>query len=370
MSEAKRAPLAGPLAGLRVIEMDALGPVPFCAMLLAGMGADVIHIARPGQSEEGLNRRIDVLQRGRPSVQTNVKSPEGVALVKNLAARADILIEGLRPGVMERLGLGPDILMGQNPRLIYGRMTGWGQSGPLSQTAGHDINYIALSGALHAIGRADERPVPPLNLVGDYGGGALYLALGVLAASIDVAKTGRGQVVDAAMIDGAASLMSVFCAFAANGMWVEERGANLLDGGAPWYDTYEARDGRYIAVGALEEQFWAALLDGLGLKPDDLPPRGDRANWPIIRERLASVFATKTRDEWAAQFVGTDACVSPVLSLSEARSHPHIISRQTFVELEGVSQPAPAPRFERGSGCPAPASWIEPTEALRRWPTR
>jgi alpha-methylacyl-CoA racemase len=357
----------GPLAGVRVLEMDAIGPVPFCAMMLTGMGADVLHIARAAAAGKQRDRVADVTRRGRPSVALDLKADEGLSRLHALAAKADILLEGSRPGAMEKLGIGPDTLRARNPRLVYGRMTGWGQTGTISRTAGHDINYIALSGALHAIGRAGERPVPPLNLVGDYGGGAMFLAVGVLAAYVAAQRSGSGQVVDAAMLDGAATLMSVFCGFAAKGTWEEVRGSNLLDGGAPWYDTYETADGEYVAVGALEEPFWLELLDGLGLSAADLPARSDRAAWPTIRNRLSAVFRTRSRSDWASRFELTDACVTPVLKLSEAANHPHVQSRGTFIEVGGVVQPAPAPRFEWPAPPPATASWLNFDEALARW---
>ena len=342
---------AGPLRGVRVLEMDAIGPVPFCGMLLADLGADVLQAVRPGQSgrpgrAEPGDRRFDVTGRSRRAIEADVKQPGGLALVRDLAGRADILIEGNRPGVMERLGLGPDVLHAANRRLVYGRMTGWGQTGPLAATAGHDINYIALSGALHAIGRADGPPVAPLNLAGDYGGGALYLAFGVVCALLEARSSGRGQVVDAAMTDGSASLMSLFTGLFARGAWTMERGVNLLDGGAPWYGVYETADGRHVAVGALEEPFWRALLDGLGLDAGAFS-RADRTQWPAIRATLTDVFLTRPRDAWGELFAQTDACVTPILDLEEAAKHPHNQARGTFVTVEGVMQPAPAPRFDR-----------------------
>lgn len=336
----------GPLHGVRVLEMAAIGPVPFCAMLLADMGAAVTRIVRPGAAPR--DPRTDITGRSRAAAETlDLKHPAGIERVRVLAGQADILLEGSRPGAMERLGLDPDALHAINPALVYGRMTGWGQTGPLAHTAGHDINYIALSGALHAVGRAGAAPVPPLNLVGDYGGGAMFLALGVLAALLDARTSGRGQVVDAAMTDGSASLMSLFTGLLAQGTWRLERGTNLLDGGAPWYDTYETADGKHVAVGALEEPFWQALLQGLGIDPAELPPRSDRAGWPTIRERLASTFVTRKRDEWAQSFELTDACLTPVLSLTEAAAHPHNRARNTFLSVAGVVQPAPAPCFSR-----------------------
>jgi alpha-methylacyl-CoA racemase len=356
----------GPLAGVRVIEMDAIGPVPFCAMLLADMGADVVRVARPQTDAAAVERPDEVTRRGRRFFPANLKTPEGQVIVRRLGERADILIEGSRPGVMERLGLGPKDLRRANPRLVYGRMTGWGQTGPLASTAGHDINYTALSGALHAIGRAGDRPVPPLNLVGDYGGGALFLAFGVVCALWEARRSGEGQVVDAAMVDGSASLMALFGGLIARGAWREERGVNLLDGGAPWYDTYETADGRHVAVGALEEPFWQALLFGLDLE-GRLPSRTERENWPTIRARFAEAFRMRTRDEWAAHFAGTDACVTPVLATSEARTHPHNAAREVFVTLAGVAQPAPAPRFSRTPGRAAPPSSTSFDEIIAEW---
>ncbi|WP_146992288.1 CaiB/BaiF CoA transferase family protein [Bradyrhizobium macuxiense] len=358
-------PPRGPLAGVRVIEMDALGPVPYCALLLVGMGADVVHVARPKASDPLAG--IDITRQGRPSVDVDLKAPDGVAFVRRLAASADIFLEGSRPGAMERLGIGPKDLAAANPRLVYGRMTGWGQNGPLSHTAGHDINYIALSGALSTIGRPGERPVPPLNLVGDYGGGALFLAMGVLAALLEARRSGRGQVVDAAMVDGSASLMTLFYGLAAFGKWSETRGTNFLDGGAPWYDTYETADGRYVAVGAVEEPFWLVLLSGLRINPDELPRRTDKEGWPRIRAELAKAFRSRTRDEWEAHFSATDACVSPVLTLAEAALHPHLVERRTFRMGNGVMQPAPAPRFDYPAPLPETAGNIALADALARW---
>ncbi|PZW44822.1 alpha-methylacyl-CoA racemase [Humitalea rosea] len=338
---------AGALAGVRVVEFGAIGPVPFCAMLLADMGAEVVHIARPGAPRD-LTR--DITLRGRRVVTLDLKHEADRASALALVSGAQILLEGNRPGVMERLGLGPGPCQAANPALVYGRMTGWGQDGPLAPTAGHDINYIALTGALHAIGPADGAPVPPLNLLGDYGGGALFLAFGVLCALIEARGSGKGQVVDAAMIDGASTLMSVVWGLRARGGWNERRGDNLLDGGAPWYTTYATADGRHMAVGALEEPFWQALLAGLGLKAEALPPRQDRAGWPAIRAALAAVFGQRTQAEWTAVFAQTDACVTPVVALSEAPAQPQMAARGNFLERDGVMQPAPAPRFSRTPG--------------------
>jgi alpha-methylacyl-CoA racemase len=340
--------MGGPLAGIKVIELAGIGPSPYAAMLLADLGADVLRLERADPDAAG-EPYWDLLTRSRPSVAVNLKHDRGRELVLDLAESADALIEGFRPGVTERLGLGPTDLAARNPRLVYGRMTGWGQDGPLASTAGHDINYIAISGALWPIGRAGERPTPPLNLVGDFGGGGMLLAFGVLAGILSARASGTGQVVDAAMVDGSASLMAMTYSFLAAGLWREERGANLLDTGAHFYEVYECSDGRYVAVGAIERQFYEVLLDGLGLADADLPAQMDRAQWPAMKERFAAIFATRTRDEWAARFDGTDACVSPVLSPLEAARHPHNVARGTFVGDE-VVQPGPAPRFSATPG--------------------
>ncbi|MFC3676880.1 CaiB/BaiF CoA transferase family protein [Ferrovibrio xuzhouensis] len=344
--------MSGPLTGLRVIEMPAIGPVPFCGMLLADLGADVLRIDRTGDVDLGLpvEPKYELLGRGKRSLALDLKDAKAVALLLDLAAKADVIIEGFRPGVMERLGLGPDVLQQRNPGLVYGRMTGWGQGGPLAAAAGHDINYIALTGALHAIGPAGGKPVPPLNLVGDFGGGSLYLAMGVLAALFERQGSGRGQVVDAAMVDGAASLMTLFYGLKGAGMWSDERGANMLDSGAPWYDTYECRDGGHVAIGAIEGRFYAELVRVLQLDPKTLPKQHDRRNWPSLRAVFAACFRTKTRDEWCALMQGTDICFAPVLALDEAPLHPHMAARGSFVAPDGVTQPAPAPRFSRTPG--------------------
>ncbi len=338
----------GPLHGLRVLEFEAVGPVPWAAMMLADMGADVLRVARPAPADMGLARdlRHETVQRGRRSVTANLKDPAARDAVLALTHNAHVLLEGHRPGVMERLGLGPDACLAAAPALVYGRMTGWGQHGPLAQAVGHDINYIGLTGALHAIGTA-QQPVVPLNLIGDFGGGAMLLALGMLAAVVEARTSGRGQVVDAAMVDGSLLLMAPILGRVATGEWLDRRQANLLDGGAPFYGVYETRDGRYVAVGAIEPPFYAALLAGLGLAPDALPPQHDRAAWPETRRCLAALFATRTRDEWSAVFHGTKACVTPVLSLGEVPDHAHHVARESFVQVDGVRQPAPAPRFSR-----------------------
>jgi alpha-methylacyl-CoA racemase len=338
----------GPLAGLRVVELEGIGPVPHAAMVLADLGADVVRIGRPGGGLRlGPPGAVDPTLRGRRVVAANLKEPDGREAVLSLVARADVLLEGLRPGVTERLGVGPDECHKRNPRLVYARMTGWGQEGPLASRAGHDINYISLTGALHAIGRAGERPVPPLNLVGDFGGGSMLLVTGVLAALWEAQRSGRGQVVDAAMVDGASLLVQMVWGMLPTGWWSDERGANLLDGAAPFYDTYTCGDGRFVAVGAIEPQFYRALLDGLGLSQDEQPDQMDRSHWPEVKAKFAGIFATRTRDEWAAIFAGTDACVTPVLAFGEVPAHPHMAARGTVVDHDGTLQAAPAPRFSR-----------------------
>ena len=332
---------SGPISGVKVIEFAGIGPGPFAAMMLSDMGADVLRIERPGVKDPTPDR-IDL--RGRRSIPLDLKDPAAVALCLQLCESAEIVIEGNRPGVMERLGLGPDAMLARNPKLVYGRMTGWGQFGPLKEAAGHDMNYIALTGALHSIGTADK-PVPPLNLVGDYGGGAMFLVSGVLAGLINARATGQGQVVDAAMTDGAAYLMTLFYSMLAGGRWVDRRGVNPLDGGAPFYDTYECSDGRWVSIGSIEPQFYALLLEKSGAAEFLPQPQMERASWPEMKQVIARIFRTKTRDEWCAIMEGTDVCFAPVLSLIEAPNHPHNIARQTFVELEGVTTPAPAPRF-------------------------
>ena len=336
----------GPLAGVKVIEIAGIGPGPFCGMMLADMGAEVIRIDRAGG---GLGGAIpnDVLNRGRRSVAVNLKSPEGVEVVLRLCEKADIIFEGFRPGVAERLGIGPDACLARNPKIVYGRMTGWGQDGPMANAAGHDINYISLTGALHGIGRKGERPVPPLNLVGDFGGGAMYLAFGLMCALIESQKSGKGQVVDAAMVDGAASLMSMFWTFSNMGMHVDDRESNMLDGATHFYDTYETKDGKYISLGSIEPQFYRLLIEKAELDPKTFAPQMVNAKWPELKAELTEVFKGKTRDEWCEIMEGTDVCFAPVLSLKEAPEHPHMKARKTFVELDGFTQPAPAPRFSR-----------------------
>ena len=345
----------GPLKGIKVVEFAALGPAPMGAMLLADLGAEVLRIERKisvtGRPTADLfDPKIDILNRSRRVVALNMKQPEAIETALRLIEQADVLIEGFRPGVMERLGVGPDVCLARNPKLVYGRMTGWGQSGALAHAAGHDINYLSLSGALHAIGEKGGKPVAPLNLVADCGGGAMLLAMGVLAGVISARNTGRGQVVDAAMTDGAAVLMSMMYTLKAMGQWTQQRGDNLLDGGAHFYDTYQCSDGKWLSVGAIEPQFYALLLEKAGIDDPAFKAQWDRSQWPALKEKLAAVLATRTRDAWCAVFEGSDACVAPVLDMDEAPLHAHNLSRNTFIEVNGIIQPAPAPRF---SGTPA-----------------
>jgi alpha-methylacyl-CoA racemase len=340
----------GPLSGVKVLEFEAIGPAPFAGMLLADMGADVLVVDRAADPGLGLERerRYDVMMRGKRSLTLDLKSPSGSEAALKLLARADALIEGFRPGVMERLGLGPDVVSKRNPKLVYGRMTGWGQQGPLAPRAGHDINYIALAGVLHAFGRKGEAPVPPLNLIGDFGGGGMLLGFGVACALFEAGRSGRGQVVDAAMVDGTALLAAMFSGFLAAGTWSEERGANILDTGAPWYDVYQTKDAKFVCIGAIEAKFYAELVAKLQLQ--NLPAQHDRSRWPEMRARFAAAFKAKTRDEWCRVFDGSDACFAPVLAWSEARRDPHNASRKTFIEVGALEQPAPAPRFSRTPG--------------------
>mgnify|MGYP000898439814 FL=1 len=334
--------MAGPLAGLRIIELAGIGPGPFAAMMLADHGAEVIRVDRPGAR---IDPR-DPLTRSRRLINVNLKSPEGIELVRKLVASADGLIEGYRPGVTERLGLGPDVLCAANPKLVYGRMTGWGQFGPYSQAAGHDINYIALSGALHTYGRAGEKPTPPINMIGDFGGGGMMLAFGMVSALLHAAKTGQGQIIDAAMTDGAATLNAMIWGFRANGSWSDDRGTNLLDTGAHFYDTYETSDGKWISLGSIEPQFYAELRQRAGLVEDKaFDAQMDRNAWGPLKDKLTALFLTKTRDEWCALMEMTDVCFAPVLSMAEAPLHPHNVERRTFLDIDGVIQPAPAPRY-------------------------
>jgi alpha-methylacyl-CoA racemase len=362
----------GPLEGVKVVEIAGIGPGPFCAMMLSDMGAECLRVDRAERVNKPVSDRpnLDLMGRGRRSVGIDLKRPEGVEAVLRLASEADVLIEGFRPGVAERLGIGPDVCLDRNPRLVYGRMTGWGQDGPLKHAAGHDINYIALAGALHGIGRTGDRPVPPLNLVGDFGGGGMLLAFGVVCALVERSGSGKGQVVDAAMVDGAAVLMTLMHGLRHLGLWTDERGENLLDTGAHFYEVYETSDGGYISVGAIEPQFYAELLQRLGLESEELPPQMDRARWPELKERFVKIFKSRTRDEWCELLEGTDICFGPVLSIREAYEHPHNKARGTFVEIAGIVQPGPAPRFGRTSPTiqGPPASPGEHTdEALADW---
>ncbi len=366
---------------MRVLELAGIGPGPFCAMMLADSGAAVLRIDRPGIDRPGPPARTaasgpaaarperEFLNRGRQSAMLDLKHPQAVNALLRLVDTADVLLEGFRPGVTERMGVGPEACLARNPRLIYARMTGWGQDGPQAQTVGHDIGYIARTGALHALGRAGGRPEFPVNLLGDFGGGGMVMAYGICAALVERATSGKGQVVDTAIVDGVASLLAMPLMLMAQGLWRDERGVNLLDGGVPWYDVYQTADGQWMAVGALEARFYAALLDGLGLT-GEAPGRADPGNWPALRELLTARFKTRTRDEWAAVFAGTEACVEPVLSLTEAAADPHLTARQTYVSPGGVTQPAPSPRFSRTPGrlpAPAPAPGQHTLEALTAW---
>jgi crotonobetainyl-CoA:carnitine CoA-transferase CaiB-like acyl-CoA transferase len=367
------APRRGPLSGIKVVEMAGIGPGPLAGMMLADMGATVLRIERPIESDLGVKRerRYDPMLRGRDAIALDLKDPQAVQAVLELIATADILIEGFRPGVMERLGLGPDTCLARNPRLVYGRVTGWGQTGPLSHSAGHDINYIALTGALHAIGRRGQPPSIPPAYLGDFAGGGMFLVAGVLASLFEASRSGKGQVVDAAIVDGAAALGSVFFGLTAAGMWSAERGTNVLDSGAHYYNVYACKCGGWISVGPIEARFYAQLLAHVGIDPDTLGEQLDARNWPQATERLAAVFATRTRDEWTALFEGTDACVAPVLDFTEAPHHPHLQARQTFVDVDGVVQPAPAPRFSRTpSSRPTPPRAADPrdyAQTLSNW---
>ncbi len=340
--------MAGPLSGVRIIEFTGVGPGPFCGMMLADHGADVICIDRIGSTQFPGG----VLGRSKKSIAVNTKSPEGVALARALCRSADGVIEGFRPGVMERLGLGPDVLLKDNPKLVYGRMTGWGQTGPFAQAAGHDINYIALSGALHTCGRRGEKPAPPVNYLGDFGGGGLMLAFGMASALLAVKNGAQGQVIDCAMAEGAAALMAMTWSFYAAGMWADERGVNVLDTGAHYYDVYETRDGGWISIGSIEPQFYALLLEKAGIDDPAFEAQEDRSQWPALKEKLERVFKTKTRDEWCDIMAGTDVCFAPVLSLREAPAHPHNIARGAFVDVDGAVHPAPTPRYREPQARP------------------
>ncbi len=356
----------GPLSGLKVIEFAGIGPGPFCGMLLSDLGADVVRIDRKGQ---GRSSPADITSRGRRSIGLDLKNPAAIETCLKLMEGADAVFEGFRPGVMERLGLGPEVALKRNPKLVYGRMTGWGQTGPYANAAGHDMNYIAITGALHAIGTGDK-PIPPLNLVGDFGGGALYLAFGLLAGVLNARATGEGQVIDCAMSDGAASLMAMFYGFKASGTWKDERRANLLDGGAHFYDTYQCADGKWISIGSIEPQFYALLLEKTGINDPAFAAQMDRGAWNDLRDKLAHVIAQKTQAEWCEIMDATDVCFAPVLDLDAAPKHPHNVARQTFVELGGVVQPAPAPRFSATPGeiqGPPPAIGAHDREALSDW---
>jgi alpha-methylacyl-CoA racemase len=356
----------GPLADVRVLEFAGIGPGPFCGMLLSDLGADVVRIDRKGGRG---GAKTDITARGRRSVALDLKSPAAVEACLKLMEAADAVYEGFRPGVMERLGLGPDVALARNPKLVYGRMTGWGQTGPYAHAAGHDMNYIAITGALHAIG-TDDKPIPPLNLVGDFGGGALYLVFGLLAGVIHARSTGQGQVVDCAMSEGAASLMAMFYGMKASGMWRDSRRSNLLDGGAHFYDTYRCADGKWISIASIEPQFYAELIAKTGISDEEFKAQMDRDAWPRLRERLAGVIARKTRDEWCAIMEGSDVCFAPILTLEEAPGHKHNVARGTFVEVEGVKQPGPAPRFSATPGKvagPPPAIGADTAVALADW---
>ncbi len=361
----------GPLAGVRVIELAGIGPSPLCAMMLADLGAEVVRVDRPGGGPARSAPGKDVTSRGKRRIVVDLKKAGGAEVVVRLAGQADVFIEGFRPGVAERLGVGPEDCWARNPRLVYGRMTGWGQDGPLARSAWHDIAYIAVTGALHAIGRAGGPPQVPVNYLGDYGGGAMFLAVGVLAALWEAQRSGRGQVVDAAIVDGVAVLQAMTYAMLASGTWEDERGVNVLDTGAPFYDVYETADGRYMAVGAIEPQFYTEfvrLLFGTG-EPQDLPGQHDRKRWPDLRKRFAARFAGRTQQEWTKVFEGTDACVAPVLSLAQAPRHPHLTARGTYVDKDGVPQPAPAPRFSGTPGAPGPLALPgeHTREVLNEW---
>jgi len=337
--------LSGPLAGIRIVEITGIGPGPFAAMMLADHGAEVVRVNRPGAAS-ALDPARDILARSRKSVTVDLKQPQGIAVVRDLVKSADGLVEGFRPGVMERLGLGPEVLLADNPRLVYGRMTGWGQTGPYAHCAGHDINYIALAGALHAYGRADEKPTPPINMVGDFGGGGMMLAFGMVSALLHASRTGQGQIIDCAMTDGSAVLMSLIWSLRANGRWQDRRGVNLIDTGAHFYDTYETSDGKFISIGAIEPQFYARLRQLIGLDTDaDFDNQMDARQWPVLKERLVDLFKTRSREEWCGLLERTDVCFAPVLSMAEAPHHPHNQARGTFINVGDVEQPAPAPRY-------------------------
>jgi alpha-methylacyl-CoA racemase len=362
----------GPLDGIKVIEIAGIGPGPFCAMVLADLGAEVIRVDRAGQVADEMPEGpgLELLNRGRKSIGVDLKNPDGVETILRLAESADAIIEGFRPGVAERLGIGPEVCLERNPRLIYGRMTGWGQTGSYASMAGHDINYIALAGVLGTIGREGEAPLPPINLIGDFGGGGMLLALGVCAALVETAKSGQGQVIDAAMTDGSALLATMVHSFIAMGIWNPERGTNMLDTGAPFYDAYECADGEYVSIGSIEPQFYAELMRLTGLENEDMPRQMDRGNWAANKAKIAETIKSKTRDEWVELMEGSDVCFAPVLSPQEAYVHPHNVERETFVEVAGVMQPAPAPRFSRTPGeisSPPPHAGQHTDEVLGAW---
>jgi alpha-methylacyl-CoA racemase len=360
----------GPLEGIRLLEISGIGPGPYCAMVLSDMGAEVVRIVRPGPSAFGDRPSHDLLARGRRSICVDLKRRDGIDTILRLCETADGIFEGFRPGVMERLGLGPDVCLARNPRLVYGRMTGFGQSGPLAHAAGHDINYIALAGVLAHIGRAGQPPTPPINLVGDFGGGGLLLAFGMVCALLERVRSGKGQVVDAAMVDGAAALMTILHGAQQSGFWKDAPGTNMLDSGAPYYDAYECSDGKYVAIGSIEPQFYAELLAKLGLESEDLPGQHDQAGWPVLRERLTALFRTRTRAQWCDLLEGSDACFAPVLTMAEARAHPHARARESFIDVAGVAQPRPAPRFSRtdsGVSRPPERSGESTDAVLRDW---
>ena len=362
----------GPLSGIKILEIAGIGPGPFACMMLADMGADILRVDRAGNVRDEMPEQPgpDLLNRSRRSIGLDLKNPEAIETALQLVEQADALIEGFRPGVMERLGLGPDVCLARNPKLVYGRMTGWGQEGPMAHAAGHDINYVALSGTLEGLGRQGEKPTPPVNLVGDFGGGGMLMAFGVACALVERGFSGKGQVVDAAMVDGSAILATMIHSFNAMGVWQPERGTNLLDTGAHFYDTYETKDGKFISLGSIEPQFYAELLEKTGLAGEDLPKQMNRDEWPAFKERITEIFKGKTRDEWCEIMEGSDVCFAPVLTLDEAPDHAHVKARNTFVEVAGVKQPAPAPRFERTPpeiSAPPPHPGQHTDEGLRDW---
>lgn len=365
--------MSGPLAGLKVIELAGIGPAPMCGMMLSDMGAEVVRVDRLADAGLGIAmpKKYNLLGRGRRSIALDLKNPDGIETLLKLIDKADVVLEGFRPGVMERLGLGPDICLERNPRLVFARVTGWGQEGPLSKSAGHDLNYIALSGALHAIGRSnDEPPTPPLNLVGDFGGGTMFVLTGILAALFEVNKSGQGQVVDAGMVDGALSLMTSIYGMFASGVQTDQRASNILDSGAHFYNTYETKDGLYVSIGSIETKFYAELLEKMQIDPDSMAPQMERESWPAMTEKLKELFLTKTRDEWCAIMENTDICFAPVLSLEEAPEYPHNKERNAFVEVEGVMHPAPAPRFSATPSSikgPTPKTGEHTEEVMLDW---